>query len=179
MPLNEKKRRFIQIYTGNGKGKTTAAMGQAIRAAGQGMQILIIMFMKSYQYSELTALERFADRIKIERYGDDEFVLKKQPPSEEDLNTARRGLDSARRAMIAKKFDLIILDEICVAAYFKLVDPKQITELLNDKPEDVELILTGRYCPQQWIEKADLVTEMREIKHYYQKGILARRGFDS
>jgi cob(I)alamin adenosyltransferase len=177
--MDGKVRRYIQIYTGNGKGKTTAAVGQAIRAAGHKLRTLIIMFMKDYPYGEIRGLESLADRIRVEQYGNDAFVFSKQPPSDEDIATARRALARAREALLAKEYDIVILDEICVAVYFKLLSAEDVMPLLTEKPDEVELILTGRYCPPQWIEKADLVSEMKEIKHYYRHGILAREGFES
>ena len=170
---------FIQIYTGNGKGKTTAAIGQAIRAAGAGLKTIIIMIMKDYPYGEIKALERYSDFITVEQYGNDEFVLKKQIPSEAEKQVAQSAIKRAYEAMLNKEYDIIILDEVCVSVYFKLIDESDIMPLLDNKPPEVELILTGRYCPQSWIGKADLVTEMAEVKHYYQQGITARRGFES
>ena len=172
-------KRYIQIYTGNGKGKTTAALGQAIRAAGSNLKTLIVMFMKDYSYGEIKSLERFSDLITIEKYGNDNFVFQKQQPSEDDLALAKKALDHSLKAMHSGQFDIIILDEVCVSVYFKLLSVTDVLKLLKDKPDRVELILTGRYCPQEWIDVADLVTEMQEVKHYYQKGILARKGFES
>ncbi len=172
-------KRYIQIYTGNGKGKTTAAIGQAIRAAGNGLKTLIVMFMKNYQYGEIRALKVFEEFITVEQYGDDAFVFRKEPPSEQDIATAHKALNRAREAMLSGEYDIVILDEVCVCTYFKLLTTEDVLPLLDEKPDDVELILTGRYCPDEWIERADLVTEMQEVKHYYQQGVLARKGFES
>ncbi|MCP4633796.1 MAG: cob(I)yrinic acid a,c-diamide adenosyltransferase [candidate division Zixibacteria bacterium] len=177
--MNNPKKRFIQIYTGNGKGKTTAAIGQAIRSAGHGLKSKIIMFMKDFPYGELNALKVFEEFISIEQFGDDNFVLNKIPPSEKDLLTAKKALDRSKEIIDSGRYDIVIFDEICVACYFGLFKPEDIIPLLDNKPDDVELILTGRYCPEEWIEKADLVTEMKEVKHYYQQGIIARKGFES
>jgi cob(I)alamin adenosyltransferase len=171
--------RFVQIYTGNGKGKTTAAIGQAIRGAGAGLRTLVIAFMKEYPYGEFEALKRFADLITVEAYGGDAFVYRKQPPGEEDLAVARRALDRAREALASGRYDSIVLDEVCVAAYFGLVQPEDLFPLFDARPPGVELVLTGRYCPPAWIDRADLVTEMHEVKHYYTQGVLARKGFES
>ena len=176
---NNNNRRYIQIYTGNGKGKTTAAIGQAVRAAGSRMSTLIIMFMKNHPYSEIESLKNLNEWITVEQYGDDEFVLRKQPPSKQDRDIAHQALKRAYDAVIGKQYDIVILDEICVAAYFDLLTVDEVIAIFDDKPDDVELILTGRYCPTEWIDKADLVSEMLEIKHYYNKGILARKGFES
>ncbi len=173
------KKGFIQIYTGNGKGKTTAAIGQAIRAAGHGMRTCFIQFMKNYPYGEIKSLERYSDYITIRKFGNDDFVLKKEPPGESDLEIAEDGFNYARVQLLQKEFDIVILDEICVAIYFELFTTDKVLDLFKIKPEQTELILTGRYCPQNLIEKADLVTEMNEIKHYYSKGVTARKGIES
>lgn len=170
---------FIQIYTGNGKGKTTAALGQAVRAAGAGLRSCIIQFMKEYPYSELNSLNYLNEFIEINQFAGDEFVYKNELPDEREKSRAKEGLFYAKKIMREGKFDLIILDEILVSIYFKLFKEKDILEFINLKPERTELILTGRYCPEKILETADLVTEMKEIKHYYQKGILSRRGIES
>jgi len=173
------KRGYVQIYTGNGKGKTTAALGQALRAAGSGLKTFIVQFMKDLQYGEVKALQQLSDCITLERYGNDTFVFCKQPPDEKDIAAAKQALNRAREAMLSGKYDIVIVDEVCVAIYFTLLKTKEVLMLLEERPEAVELILTGRYCPSELIERADLVTEMREIKHYYRKGILARKGIES
>ncbi len=177
--MTNQSRRFIQIYTGNGKGKTTAALGQAVRAAGCGLKTFIIMFMKDYPYSEINCLKLLDKWITVERYGNDDFVYKKQLPPQPELDIAQNALQKAREVMLSGKYDIIILDEICVTTYFKLLAPEDVLPLLRDKPDSVELILTGRYCPQEWLDRADLVTEMQEIKHYYKQGVPARQGFES
>jgi len=177
--MKDTAKRFVQIYTGNGKGKTTAAIGQAVRAAGHGLKSLIIMFMKNHPYGELQSLRRLSEWITVEQYGDDVFVMRKEPPSAEDIAVARRALARAREAVRSGVWDIVILDEVCVCVYFKLLAVDDILPLLAERPDHVELILTGRYGPQEWIEKADLVTELVEVKHYYQDGVIARRGFES
>jgi len=170
---------FVQIYTGNGKGKSTAAIGQAVRAAGFGLKTYIAQFMKEYPYNELISLKNLSEWITIEQFGGDEFVYKKELPGKEELAKARKGLQSAKEKMLSGDFDLIILDEAIVAIYFKLIEKKDLIEIINAKPENVELILTGRYCPDELIQLADLVTEMKVVKHYYEKGIISRRGIES
>ncbi len=170
---------FIQIYTGNGKGKSTAAIGQAVRAAGAELKSYIIQFMKDYPYSELNALNLLDKWITIEKVGSDDYVFRKEPPPQEEINLAKAVLNSAKEKMLSGKYDLIILDEVCVAIYFGLFSANDIIQFLKSKPANVELILTGRYCPQILLNMADLVTEMREVKHYYQKGIQSRKGIDS
>jgi len=177
--MSKLKKGFVQIYTGNGKGKSTAAIGQAVRAAGFGLKTYIAQFMKEYPYNELISLKHLSEWISIEQFGGDEFVYKKELPNEEELAKARSGLQSAREKMLSGEYDLIILDEAIVAIYFKLIATKELIEIIKAKPENVELILTGRYCPTEIIELSDLVTEMKEVRHYYQKGITSRRGIES
>jgi cob(I)alamin adenosyltransferase len=170
---------FIQIYTGNGKGKTTAAIGQAVRAAGFGLKSYIVQFMKEFPYNEQNSLEHLSEWITIEQFAGDDFVYKKRPPDKKEIDKARRGLAAAKAKMLSRKYDLIILDEVCVSIYFGLFSDEEILTFMKQKPENVELILTGRYCPDNLMDKADLVTEMKEIKHYYQDGITARKGIES
>lgn len=177
--MNRLKQGFVQIYTGNGKGKSTAAIGQAVRMAGFEAKTYIAQFMKEYPYNELNSLKHLSKWITVEQFCGDEFVYKKELPGENELTKARNGLDSAKVKMLSGEFNLIILDEAIVAIYFKLIETKDIIEFIKSKPKDVELILTGRYCPDELISLADLVTEMKEIKHYYQKGVTSRRGIES
>jgi len=177
--MTKLKQGFIQIYTGNGKGKTTAAIGQAVRAAGFGLKTYIVQFMKEFPYNELNSLKHLSKWITIEQFGGDEFVYKKEPPGKEELEKAKKGLSSAKGKMLSGEFDIIVLDEVCVAIYFGLFKTDDILNFIKEKPANVELILTGRYCPAELIEKADLVTEMKEVKHYYEKGITSRRGIES
>ena len=170
---------YIQIYTGNGKGKTTAAIGQAVRAAGYGLKTHIVQFMKEYPYNELMSLRLLNEWITVEQFCGDDFVYKKQLPNEDEIEKARRGLRSAKDKMLGGEYNIIILDEICVSIYFKLLTSGDVLSFLMDKPENVEIILTGRYCPEELIEKADLVTEMKERKHYYKKGVTSRAGIES
>ncbi|NOX90041.1 MAG: cob(I)yrinic acid a,c-diamide adenosyltransferase [Calditrichaeota bacterium] len=170
---------YVQIYTGNGKGKTTAAIGLAVRAVGSGLRVYFAQFMKNYPYGEIPILQSLQPNITIVRWGDDRFVFKKEPPSNELKAEMNRGLNEALQAMKSGRYDVVILDEVLVSVYFKLFSAKQIVDFVRVKPEAVELVLTGRYCPQEIIELADLVTEMREVKHYYRKGILARKGIEN
>lgn len=170
---------YIQIYTGNGKGKTTAALGQALRAAGRGLKTYIAQFMKDYPYNELLGVKYLNDFITIEQFCNDDFVFKKQHPGKDEIKKAIDGLSKAKEKMMSGEYDIIILDEVCVSVYFKLLTIEDVLPLIESKPKNVELILTGRYCPKEWIEKADLVTEMKEVKHYYQNGVSARKGIES
>ena len=177
--MSKLKKGFIQVYTGKGKGKTTAALGVAVRAAGYGLRTLIVQFMKEYPYSELESLKNLNRWITILQFGKDEFVYKGQKPLDEDIETAKRAMVFVKEKMMKKEYDIIILDEILVSIYFELLNTSEVTGLIQSKPEELELILTGRYCPDEIIEIADLVTEMKEIKHYYSQGILSRKGIDS
>lgn len=177
--MNKLKRGFTQIYTGNGKGKTTAAIGQAVRAAGSGLRSYFLMLMKEFPYNEVSALSTLKDFIVIEQVGKDDYVYRKELPPKEEIDKAKNALEIAMNKMLSGDFDIIILDEVLVATYFGLITVSEILPFINEKPFNVELILTGRYCPKELIEKADLVTEMKEVKHYYEKGILARRGIES
>lgn len=170
---------FIQIYTGNGKGKTTAAIGQAVRAAGFGLKTYFVMFMKEFPYNEVKSLEKLKDLITIVQAGKDDFVYKKVLPSEEEKLKIKNALETAKTKILSVEYDLIVLDEIFVSIYFGLISKEEILSFIAEKPQSIELILTGRYCPQEIIDKADLVTEMKEVKHYYEKGVMARRGIES
>lgn len=177
--MNKLIKGFIQIYTGNGKGKTTAAIGQAVRAAGYGLKTYIVQFMKEYPYNELNSLKLLNDWIIIEQFCGDDFVYKKLLPGADEIEKAKKGLISAKEKMLSGDYDIIILDEVCTSIYFKLIHLKDVLQLIENKPENVELILTGRYCPKKLIDIADLVTEMKEIKHYYERGITSRLGIEA
>ena len=177
--INRLKKGYVHIYTGNGKGKTTAALGQALRAAGSGLKTFIVMFLKDFSYGETVCIKHLDDWITLKQFGNDAFVICKQQPARKDLKAAQQALNQAREAMLSTKYDIVILDEVCVAIHYGLLKTEEVLSLLGAKPPTVELILTGRYCSPELIERADLVTEMREIKHYYQKGITARKGIES
>lgn len=168
---------MIQVYTGNGKGKTTAALGLAVRAAGHGLKVIMIQFMKGkINYGELHIVEKIP-HISIEQYGRPDFVNPAKPEPE-DVRLARKALKRAEEVIKSKRYDLVILDEINVAMHFGLIDTKAVMSLLKNRPEETELILTGRYMPDEIAEYADLITECREVKHYFNKGVSAREGFD-
>jgi cob(I)alamin adenosyltransferase len=164
---------YVQVYTGNGKGKTTAAFGLALRAIGAGYKVLIIQFLKGMEYSEHKALKKLG--IDYELYGTKEFIVGE--PSEEVKRLCKEGLERAKRAF-NEGYDLIVLDEANVAVYLKAMRLEDLMEVVKAKPENVELVITGRYAPEELLDIADLVTEMREIKHYYQKGVQARKGVE-
>jgi cob(I)alamin adenosyltransferase len=177
--MNKLEKGFIQVYTGNGKGKTTAAIGQAVRAAGFGLKTYIAQFMKEYPYNELNSLNLLNEWIIIEQFAGDDFVYRKELPNKVEMDKARRGLEIAKAKMLSSKYDLVILDEILVSIHFGLFNDEEVMTFMKMKPVNVELILTGRYCPDKILDAADLVTEMKVIKHYYQNGILARKGIES
>lgn len=167
---------YVQVYTGDGKGKTTAAIGLAVRAVGAGLQVFIGQFVKGMEYSELKALERFAPQLLVRQYGRKSFVHNK--PTDEDFRLAREGYEDIRRAINSKHYDLVILDEANIAVYFSLLTVDDLLVLIDEKPDKVELVFTGRKADPKLLERADLVTEMKEVKHYYQKGIVARDGIE-
>jgi len=166
---------MIQIYTGNGKGKTTAALGLAIRAAGARKKVYICQFIKGKPYSELLCLKKIKN-ITIEQFGRGCFI--KKTPSKADIEFAGKGLEKAKKMVESKKFDLIILDEINCAIDVKLIEASDVLDLINNTPRSIELVLTGRNAPRALINAADLVSEIHEIKHYYRTGVKARKGIE-
>ncbi|WP_347488995.1 cob(I)yrinic acid a,c-diamide adenosyltransferase [Desulfoscipio sp. XC116] len=169
---------YVQVYTGNCKGKTTASLGLAFRAMGRGLKTYIGQFMKGQHYAELKSAEMCKPYITIEQYGKDTFIHVQNPPLEEDVKMAGIGLEKARQAMNSGRYDIIIFDEINTAHYFHLITTEEMLEIIRTKLDNVEVIFTGRYAPREVIEAADLVTEMKEIKHYYEKGVPARDGIE-
>ena len=170
------KNGFVHIYTGNGKGKTTAAIGLGVRATGNGLKVYMIQFMKGRRYSEIDALEGIPD-FTVFQTGRDEFVSKENP-EQIDIDLARKGFEHAKKIINAGKHDLVILDEINVAVEFNLIPLEDVLNLLEEKPGKVELVLTGRYADPELVRQADLVSEILEIKHPYQEGVLSRKGID-
>jgi len=169
---------LVQVYTGNGKGKTTAALGIALRAAGHRLKVLMIQFLKGgIAYGELEGAKRLAPYLKIVPMGRECFVNKKKPDPV-DVRWARQGWELAKRSVGSRKYSIVILDEINVAVDYGLIRLKDLTALMKGKPADVELILTGRYAHPEVVRRADLVTEMKEKKHYYRKGIESRVGIE-
>lgn len=167
---------YVQIYTGDGKGKTTAALGLALRASGHGMRTYVGQFMKGQPYGELDAL-RDHPLITIEQYGDVRCI-RREEVTPEHITQAQRGLEQAREAMRSGQYDIVVLDEVNVTVWFGLLTVEEVLAFLDERPAHVEVILTGRRAPQELIERADLVTEMREVKHYYRQGVAARKGIE-
>ena len=171
------KNGLIQVYTGNGKGKTTAALGLAIRALGHGAKVHIIFFMKGkFPYGEREILSKLPN-LSYQVFGH-EHLIDPNNVKEDETEQAREALKASRLAIQSNKYDLVILDEINVACSWKLIDIQDVLELISNKPSKVEVVLTGRYADQRIIDKADLVTSMDEIKHPYRNGIEARKGIE-
>jgi cob(I)alamin adenosyltransferase len=166
---------LIQVYTGNGKGKTTAALGLALRAAGAGLKVYIGQFAKGKFYSELNALKKIKN-IEVEQFGRSCFIKKR--PQKKDIALAKKGLEKIKKIIRQRTYNVVILDEINIALKLKLLKLKDIFKLFNQTPNNIELVLTGRYAPTKILSKADLVSEVKEIKHYFKKGVKARRGIE-
>ncbi len=167
---------YTQIYTGNGKGKSTAAFGLALRAAGAGKKVFIGQFVKGRPYAEIKAFRSFLPDIELEQFGRGCFIVRK--PGAEDRAAAIKGLEKVQALVASGNYDLVILDEVNIALHYKLIPEEAVVQILNNKPAHVELVLTGRYAPKALIDMADLVTEMKEIRHYYSKGVEAREGIE-
>jgi cob(I)alamin adenosyltransferase len=167
---------YTQVYTGDGKGKTTAALGLAMRSYGAGLNVYIAQFVKGMKYSEQETFKVLSKQITVKQYGRGCFI--KGDPTEEDIKAARAGLKEVREIMLSGKYQVLILDEANIATYYKLISVDDLLELIADKPEEIELIITGRKADPRIIEAADLVTEMKEVKHYYHKGVMAREGIE-
>ncbi len=168
-------RGMVHVYTGNGKGKTTAALGLALRAVGAGKKVFIAQFVKGMKYSELNSLAKI-DNIDVKQYGLDCFIVKE--PKEEDIEAARKGLEESAEILKNSEYDIVILDEANIAVYFELFSIEELIEIIENRNESIEVIITGRYADPMLIDFADLVTEMREVKHYYLQGIEARTGIE-
>jgi cob(I)alamin adenosyltransferase len=167
---------MIQIYTGNGKGKTTAAIGLTIRAAGSGMKVFFGQFVKGMAYNEVSIFAEQIPQIDHELFGRSCFI--RRDPAPEDYDSAIKGLEKVKNVIQSGKYELIVLDELNIALYYQLIPIEAVLQLINALPREVELVITGRYAPEALIEKADLVTEMNEIKHYFKQDIKARKGIE-
>jgi cob(I)alamin adenosyltransferase len=166
---------YLHVYTGNGKGKTTAAIGLAVRAACAGKRVFIGQFVKGMKYSE-TRIAEVLPNIEIEQLGLDCFI--NQAPTQKDKDAAQAGLKRMDQVIQSDNYDLVILDEVTIAIYFKLFSLEDVMQVIKGRPQGMELVCTGRYAPQELMDLADLVTDMKEIKHYYQQGVLSRKGID-
>lgn len=167
---------YIHVYTGNGKGKTTAALGLALRAVGAGKKVYFAQFVKGEIYSEIDAINRYIPEITVKQYGQGCFIV--DEPTSEDIQAAKEGLEEVGAVIRSGKYDVVVLDEATIALHYKLFSVEELIAVLQEKREETEIAITGRYAPEELIEIADLVTEMKEIKHYYTKGISARKGIE-
>lgn len=168
-------RGMVHVYTGNGKGKTTAALGLALRAVGAGKKVFIAQFVKGMKYSELNSLAKI-DNIDVKQYGLDCFIVNE--PKKEDIEAARIGLKESAEILKNGEYDIVILDEANIAVYFELFSIEELIEIVENRKKNIEVIITGRYADPMLIDFADLVTEMREVKHYYLQGVEARTGIE-
>jgi len=166
---------MIQVYTGNGKGKTTAAIGLAVRACGAGLKVYIAQFIKGKNYSEIKALRKFRPNLTIEQFGRGTFI---KVPGPVDRDLAEKGLKKVKQILSENRFDLIILDEINNALEIKLLEVASVLRMLEKTPKETEIVLTGRNAHPDIIAKADLVSEINEVKHYFKDGVKARRGIE-
>jgi cob(I)alamin adenosyltransferase len=175
--LTKLEKGLVQIYTGNGKGKTSAAFGLALRASGRGLKVYIIQFIKGgFDYGELYIIDKLPN-VTLKAFGRGKFITTK-PPEQEDIKLAEEALRLTEKIVQSDEYDVVILDEINVALNLKLISLDRVLKLIKHKPEHTELVLTGRCAPEEIIEMADLVTEMREIKHPFNKGFAARKGVE-
>jgi cob(I)alamin adenosyltransferase len=175
--LEKHRKGLVQVYTGSGKGKTTAAFGQALRALGQGYRVCVIQFMKGRKYGEFLAAEKYLPNFTIHLSGLDSFVMRENP-APLDIELAEQGLDLARKAIASGDYDMVILDELNVAADFKLIPLDEVVSLIKSKPTCLDLILTGRYAPAEVIALADTVSDIQEIRHHYTAGVKDRAGIE-
>jgi cob(I)alamin adenosyltransferase len=166
---------YIQIYTGNGKGKTTAALGLSLRAVCAGRKVFFGQFLKGMNYSELDA-GKYLPGFDLQQFGTDSFIFEK--PGQEDIDAAREGLKRAEEVLVSGEYDIVVLDEVNLAVHYGMFTADELIEVLDKRHQKVEVVLTGRYAHSSLIEKADLVTEMKEIKHYYNDGVMAREGIE-
>ncbi len=177
--MSDIRRGLIIVNTGPGKGKTTAAMGTALRAVGNGMKVLMLQFLKgSWNYGELDAVKAFGDSFVMKQMGRGFVKVGGAETDPEDIKMVEEAWDEAREAIMSGKWDLVILDEINYAIGYKMLDPAKVVETLKQKPEQVHVILTGRNAHPGIVEIADTVTEMRQVKHAYEKGVMAQRGIE-
>jgi cob(I)alamin adenosyltransferase len=174
--MNHLEKGYVHLYTGNGKGKTTAALGLALRAAGAGLKVYIAQFAKGIATSELKSLKKISRQITVRQFGAKAFI--KGKPDDVDRMFAARGLAAIEKAVRQGYYDVVILDEVCMACRYKLIPVGKILDLVKKRPNHIEVVLTGRYASKEFITMADIVTEMKEVKHYFIKGVTARRGIE-
>lgn len=166
---------YVQVYTGNGKGKTTAALGLSVRAVCAGKNVFFGQFIKGMEYSELKCVDLLSN-LTIEQFGRDCFIH--NDPTKADIECAREGLERMREVLGKGDHDIVVLDELNIALLYKLFDLDEVINIIKNRAPHVEVIITGRYAPEEIIDMADLVTEMKEVKHYYTQGVMAREGIE-
>jgi cob(I)alamin adenosyltransferase len=171
------KQGLIQVYTGEGKGKTTCALGLAMRAVGQGFKVFMVQFLKTDDTGEVQAAQRLAPDFIIQSFGTPGFPNLREPDPE-TLETARQAFALSRQIILAGEHDLVLLDEVNLSLAYDLVPTAEMLEVLRGRPPYVEVVLTGRNAPPELVDLADLVTEMRPVKHYFEAGVKARRGIE-
>ena len=175
--VKKKGNGLIQVFTGNGKGKTSAALGSTLRAAGHNLKVFVVFFMKGkYPYGEFSSLPKLPN-VEVASFGL-RCLIDPNNINPEEIEQAELALKTARQAMLSRKYDMVVLDEVNVAVYFKLIQLDDVIKLIEEKPPGLDLILTGRYAETAVIERADLVTEMVKVKHPYDKGVKARKGIE-
>lgn len=167
---------YIQVYTGNGKGKTTAAFGLSLRAVGAGKKVFFAQFVKGKAYSEIEAVEKYLPGITVKQYGLGCFIV--NTPTVADIKAAQEGLAQVAKIIASGQYDVVVLDEANIAIYYNLFSVQELIDVITKRPKNVEIIVTGRYAPPELLEIAHLVTEMKEIKHYYTQGVEARKGIE-
>ncbi|MEX0974283.1 MAG: cob(I)yrinic acid a,c-diamide adenosyltransferase [Bacillota bacterium] len=170
---------LVLVYTGDGKGKTTAALGLALRQIGWGRRVLVIQFMKGAGnvYGERIAAEKYLPLLEIEQHGRDDFVNLGDPATV-DKDLAHKALARAAEAFGSGKYGMVVLDEVNVAVACGLVETSDVLNLLQKRPRELDVVLTGRYCPKELMDAADTVSEVKELKHHFQKGVAAREGIE-
>jgi cob(I)alamin adenosyltransferase len=173
---NIKMKSYIHVYTGNGKGKTTAAFGLALRAIGAGKKVFFAQFIKGKMYAEIKAVQKHLAAITIKQYGFGCFIVNK--PTQEDIIAARNGLEQIAHIVQSDAYDMVVLDEADIAIYYDLFTSQELIDIIQNRKETIEIIITGRHATPDIIEIADLVTEMKEVKHYYTHGVEARKGIE-
>lgn len=166
---------YTQVYTGNGKGKTTCALGLSLRAVCNGMKVYFGQFLKGTKYSELKA-PQYLPNFVIEQFGKEGFIMGNPTPA--DIKLGSDAMDKIESVVMSGEYDIVVLDEVCGSIALGVVELDRVLKLIDDKPEHVELVMTGRYAPKELIEKADLVTDMTKIKHYFDEGVQAREGIE-
>lgn len=169
-------KRYVHIYTGDGKGKTTAALGLTLRAVGAGWRVFWGQFLKEGEFSEIKALKAFNDQVTVRQFGAGRFIRGR--PCEEDIRLARQGFSEIKDVLKGGRYDMVVMDEINVAIRYGLIDLDEMVRLLKTRPKNIELVLTGRWADEGLFKEADVITDMRCIKHYYENGVAARSGVE-